>query len=68
MISNRIINEREVLDVKKGTSSYPLRLRESVKEQVANEASTNRRSRNAEIELLIEDGFKWREQQNRQTA
>ncbi|WP_198044925.1 Arc family DNA-binding protein [Pseudomonas frederiksbergensis] len=42
-------------------SPFPLRLADRVKEEVKGEASKNRRSLNAEIGLLIEEGLKWRE-------
>ncbi|WP_179292915.1 Arc family DNA-binding protein [Pseudomonas fragi] len=47
-------------------SPFPLRLTDSVKEEARGEASKNRRSLNAEIGLLIEEGLKWRELQSRQ--
>lgn len=47
-------------------SPFPLRLTDSVKEEARWEASKNRRSLNAEIGLLIEEGLKWRELQSRQ--
>lgn len=46
---------------------FGLRLEPSLKEKAAIEAKANRRSLNAELGLLIEEGFKWREMQ-RQTA
>lgn len=42
---------------------YPLAIDESVKAQVEDEARQNRRSLNAELGLLIEEGLKWREMQ-----
>lgn len=47
-------------------SRYPLSLVPSVKVQAEDEARKNRRSLNAELGLLIEEGFKWREQQSKQ--
>ncbi|WP_267268512.1 Arc family DNA-binding protein [Pseudomonas protegens] len=49
-------------------SPFPLRLSENVKEEARVEANKNRRSLNAEIGLLIEEGLKWREIQSRQAA
>lgn len=49
-------------------SPFPLRLAEYVKEEAKAEASKNRRSLNAEIGLLIEEGLKWREMQSRQAV
>ncbi|CAE6906833.1 Arc domain-containing protein [Pseudomonas marincola] len=49
-------------------SPFPLRLAEDVKEEAKIEAGKNRRSLNAEIGLLIEEGLKWREAQKRQEA
>lgn len=45
---------------------FGLRLQPHNKERVKGEAESNRRSMNSETELLIEDGFKWREMQSRQ--
>lgn len=45
---------------------YPLRFEEPIKQRAADEAKKNRRSLNAELGLLIEEGFKWREMQQRQ--
>lgn len=49
-------------------SRYPLSLEASVKAQAEGEAKKNRRSLNAELGLLIEEGFKWREMQNSKQA
>lgn len=49
-------------------TSYPLRLRQGLREQVELAAKENRRSLNAEIGVLIEEGLKWREMQQRATA
>lgn len=49
-------------------SRYPLSLEASVKVQAEDEARKNRRSLNAELGLLIEEGFKWREQQSKQAV
>jgi predicted transcriptional regulator len=39
-----------------------------VKQRVDDEAHRNRRSKNAEIGLLIEEGLKWREAQKKSVA
>lgn len=46
------------------------RVPKEVKDRVNGEAQRNRRSQAAEVGLLIEDGFKWREmlQQNQAVA
>lgn len=44
---------------------YPLSLEASVKASVETEAKKNRRSLNAELGLLIEEGLKWREMQSK---
>ena len=49
-------------------SPFPLRLNEEVKEEAKGEASKNRRSLNAELGLLIEEGLKWREMRSKQAA
>ena len=47
----------------KEKARYPLRIAEDVKEKAVAEAARNRRSLNSELELLIEEGLKWREKQ-----
>ncbi|RRV53360.1 Arc family DNA-binding protein [Pseudomonas sp. p99-361] len=47
---------------------YSLRIGDDLKEKARNEAHANRRSLNAEIGLLIEEGLKWREMQSKQAA
>lgn len=47
---------------------YSLRIAEQLKDKAKQEAETNRRSLNAELGLLIEEGFKWRESQTKQAA
>lgn len=47
---------------------FGLRLKESLKEALRNEAERLRHSMNTEAEMLIEDGFKWREMQRKQAA
>ncbi|WP_159954564.1 hypothetical protein [Pseudomonas sp. R76] len=50
-------------------SPYPLRLRPHVKEAAKAQSELYRRSLNTEIEMLIEEGLKWREmQQSRQAV
>lgn len=50
-------------------SPYPLRLRPHVKEAAKAQSEIHRRSLNTEIEMLIEEGLKWREmQQSKQAA
>ncbi|WDH25075.1 hypothetical protein [Pseudomonas chlororaphis] len=50
-----------------GKARYPLSLELSVKGQAEDEAKKNRRSLNAELGLLIEEGLKWREEQKKQS-
>lgn len=47
---------------------FGLRLDPGVKEKASDEAKKNRRSLNAELGLLIEEGLKWRETQRQVTA
>lgn len=47
---------------------FGLRLAAQVKERAQEEANRNRRSLNTELGLLIEEGFKWREQQAKHVA
>lgn len=42
------------------------RVTPQLKERVGDEAKRNRRSQSAELCLLIEEGFKWREMQIKQ--
>lgn len=44
------------------------RVSPEVKVRVGQEADKNRRSITAELGLLIEDGFKWRDQQSKQAS
>ncbi|MDY0207472.1 MAG: Arc family DNA-binding protein [Pseudomonas sp.] len=48
---------------KEARTQYPLRLPESLKNQVDDLAHSNRRSTNAELVVLIEDGIKYRKLQ-----
>ena len=45
---------------------YPLAIPTAVKGLAEDAAKQNRRSLNAELGLLIEEGFKWREAQKNQ--
>ncbi|MEW6460372.1 MAG: Arc family DNA-binding protein [Pseudomonadota bacterium] len=47
---------------------FPLRLAEDVRGKAESEAQRNRRSLNAEIALLVEEGLKWREAKKGQAA
>lgn len=49
-------------------SPYPLRLRPHVKEAAKAQSALYRRSLNTEIEMLIEEGLKWREVQQSKQA
>ncbi|SEB80163.1 hypothetical protein SAMN05216178_2310 [Pseudomonas saponiphila] len=49
-------------------SRYPLNLHSEVKDQAESEAKKNRRSLNAELGLLIEEGLRWREHQSKQAS
>ncbi|WP_339733130.1 hypothetical protein [uncultured Pseudomonas sp.] len=49
-------------------SPFPLRLADEVKLEAKVEATKNRRSLNAEIGLLIEEGLKWREMQQKKAV
>lgn len=51
---------------KQGRARYPLTLDAIVKGRAETEAKKYRRSLNAELGLLIEEGFKWREMQSKQ--
>lgn len=48
------------------SAPYSLRIANELRDKARNEAHANRRSLNAELSLLIEEGFKWREAQCRQ--
>lgn len=50
----------------KPRTSYSLRMADSLRKAVENIAWENRRSLNAELQLLIEQGMKWREANERQ--
>lgn len=47
---------------------YSLRIAVELKEKARREAGANRRSLNAELGLLIEEGLRWREMQSKQAA
>lgn len=53
---------------KRDITPFGLRLPAALKEKAKFEADQNRHSMNTEIEMLIEDGFRWREQKARQAA
>lgn len=53
---------------KRDITPFGLRLQPLLKERVRGEAAKNRRSMNTETEMLIEEGFKWREMQQRQAV
>ncbi|WP_409309634.1 Arc family DNA-binding protein [Pseudomonas putida] len=47
---------------------YSLRIGDELKDRARSEAHANRRSLNAELGLLIEEGLKWREMKSKQAA
>lgn len=47
---------------------HSLRISEHLKGKAKDEAAAHRRSLNTEIELLIEEGLKWREMQESKKA
>lgn len=53
---------------RKHATSYPLRVSDDLKVLAKQEAHKNRRSLNAELGLLIEEGLKWREAQKKSVA
>lgn len=53
---------------KRDIKPFGLRLKESLKDDLRQEALRNRHSMNTEAEMLIEDGFKWREMQQKQAV
>lgn len=57
---------KEVSMKEESRARYPLSLIPAIKGQAELEAKKNRRSLNAELGLLIEEGLKWREMQNKQ--
>ena len=58
--------ESDFMQNKARSSPFPLRLDDEVKGKAKGEAVTNRRSLNAKLGLLIEEGLKWREAQSKQ--
>ncbi|MGE8436835.1 MAG: hypothetical protein ACN6P2_09885 [Pseudomonas palmensis] len=48
--------------------AYSLRIADELKRKAKHEAGVNRRSLNAELGLLIEEGLKWREMQSKQAV
>lgn len=53
---------------KREIAPFGLRLQPDNKERVRAEAERHRRSMNTEAEMLIEEGFKWREMQSKQAV
>lgn len=53
---------------KREINPFGLRLHPDLREKAQRQAATNRHSLNTEIEMLIEDGLKWRETQQRNVA
>lgn len=53
---------------KRDIKPFGLRLKESLKEDLRHEAERNRHSMNTEAEMLIEDGFRWREMKRKQAV
>lgn len=53
---------------KQRNGSYPLRIDEELRTKAQQQAGRNRRSLNAELGLLIEEGLKWREMQSKQAV
>lgn len=51
---------------KREIKPFGLRLQPALKERARDEAERNRHSMNTEIEMLIEDGFRWRAMQQKQ--
>lgn len=47
---------------------YSLRIAGQLKHKAKEQAEANRRSLNAELGLLIEEGLRWREMQSRQAV
>ncbi len=47
---------------------FGLRLQPALRKRAKCEAEQNRHSMNTEIEMLIEDGFRWREMQSKQAV
>lgn len=53
---------------KRDINPFGLRMSPSLREQADAEAKKHRHSLNTEIEMLIEDGLKWRAAQRKQVA
>jgi len=51
---------------KRDITPFGLRLDPEKKDRVKSEAQAHRHSMNTEIDMLIEDGFRWRETQRKQ--
>jgi len=54
--------------MKNEKARYPLCYDPIVRDRVLEEAKKNRRTMNAELGLLIEEGLMWREMQQKQAA
>lgn len=63
-----VTHERVRFMKKRDIIPFGLRLPPTLKETTKIEAERNRHSMNTEIELLIEDGFKWRGVQKAQAV
>lgn len=53
---------------KNGNAPYSLRITQELRERAEKAARDNRRSLNAELGLLIEEGLAWRKQQEQAKA
>jgi len=53
---------------KRDITPFGLRLQPHNKDRLKKEAESLRHSMNTEAEMLIEDGFRWREMQKQQAA
>jgi hypothetical protein len=49
-------------------NAYSLRIEQELRERARTQAQANRRSLNAELGLLIEEGLRWREMQSKQAT
>ena len=58
----------EIMVGKARVSPFPLRLLSAVRDDVQVQANKNRRSLNAELGLLVEEGLKWRLEKSKQAA
>ncbi|GAD62646.1 Arc family DNA-binding protein [Aquipseudomonas alcaligenes] len=53
---------------KRDINPFGLRLAPDLRERVEDQAGKHRHSLNTEIEMLIEDGLRWRESQEKQAV